>query len=150
MMGNQWKIFEKMTEFKTWIMFYLGAQNDPKSGPLGLIFNIPFKVAQIDVYTKTDTKPVENCWENDQRPDFLLILVPKVTQKWASEAHILHTFKSTCNEHVKQWCCETSENFLRKWPNTRNWTNFGDQNGPEIGPLRPIFCTSLKEAPISI
>ena len=49
-----------------------------------------------------------------------------------------HTFKSTCNEHVKQYCCETSENILRKWPNTRDLTNFGAQNGPQIGPLRHI------------
>ena len=51
-------------------------------------------------------------------------------KNWASEAHILHTFKSICNEHVKQYCCETSENFLRKWPNTRNLTNFGAQKRP--------------------
>ena len=81
MMGNQWKIFEKTTEFKTWIMIYLGAQNDPESGPLGPIFNIPLKVAQIDMYTKTDAKPAKNFWENDQRPEFLLILAPKVAQK---------------------------------------------------------------------
>ena len=28
------------------------------------------KVAQIDIYTKTDAKPVGNFWENDQRPEF--------------------------------------------------------------------------------
>ena len=82
--------------------------------------------------------------------NFYLFLGPKVAKNWASEAHILHKFESTCNEHVKQYCCETSENFLRKRPNTRNLTNFGAQNGPQIGPLRPIFCKSLKAAPISI
>ena len=120
-------------------MIYLGAQNDPEIGPLGPIFNIPPKVPQIDIYNKTDAKPLKNVWENNQRPEF-----------WAYEAHILNTSKSTCNEHVEQYCCETGENFLRKWSNTRNLTYFGDQNGPEIGPLRPIFYTSLKVAPMSI
>ena len=47
-------MFDKMT----WIMIYLGAQNDPEIGPLGTIFNTPLKVAQIDMYTKTDAQPV--------------------------------------------------------------------------------------------
>ena len=38
--------------------------------------------------------------EKGQRPEFWLILGSKVAQKWASEAHILHTSKSTYNEHV--------------------------------------------------
>ena len=42
----------------TWIMIYLGAQNDPEIGPLGPVFNTPLKVAQTDMYTKTDVKPV--------------------------------------------------------------------------------------------
>ena len=28
---------------------------------------------------------------------------PKWPKNWSSEAHILHTSKSTCNEHVKQY-----------------------------------------------
>ena len=36
---------------------------------------------------------------------------PKWPKNWASEAHILHTSKSTYNEHVKQYWCATSENF---------------------------------------
>ena len=48
-------------------MFYFGAQNDPKIGPLRPIFNTPLKLAKIDMYTKTDVKPVENLWENYQR-----------------------------------------------------------------------------------
>ena len=121
-------------------MIYLGAQNDPDIGPLGPIFDTPLKSAQIDMCTKTDAKPVEIFWENYQRPDFLLIWGPK---NWASEAHILHTYKSTWNGHVKQYCCETSENFLRKWPNTRNLSYFGAQNGPEIGPLRGTYFIHL-------
>ena len=95
-------------------MIYLGAQNDPEIGPLGPIFNTPLKVAQINMFTKTDAQPVGNFLENDQRPEFLLIWGPKRPKIWASEAHILHTSKSTWNEHVRQYCCETSENVLRK------------------------------------
>ena len=63
MMWNHWNMFDKMT----WIMIYLGAQNDPEIGPLGPIFNTPLKVAQIDMYDKTDAQPVGIFWENDQR-----------------------------------------------------------------------------------
>ena len=66
---------------KTWIMIYLGAQNDPEIGSLGPIFSTPLKLAQIDMYTKTDAKPVEKFWENYQRPEFWLIWGPKVAQK---------------------------------------------------------------------
>ena len=48
---------------KTWIIVYFGAQSDPEIGPLRPIFNTPLKVAQIDMYTKTETtdvKPVEH------------------------------------------------------------------------------------------
>ena len=72
MMSNQWNIFEKMTR----IVFYFGAQNYPDIGLLRPTFNIPLKVAQIDMYTKNDAKPLENFWENDQRLEFLLILGP--------------------------------------------------------------------------
>ena len=70
-------MFDKMT----WSMIYLGAQNDPEIGPLGLIFNTPLKVAQIDMYTKTDAQPVGNFLENNKRPEFWLIWGPKVAQK---------------------------------------------------------------------
>ena len=84
------------------------------------------------MHTKTDAQPVGMFLENDQRPEFLLIWGPKWPKNWSSEAHILHISKSTWNEHVKQYCCETSENFWEitkhqnlfllwgpKWP--RNW-----------------------------
>ena len=38
---------------------YVGAQNDPKIGPLEPIFNTSLKIAPIDMHTKTDAKPVE-------------------------------------------------------------------------------------------
>ena len=75
---------------------------------------------------------------------------PKWPKSWPSEAHILHTTKSTCNEHVKQYWCQTSENFLRKWPKTGIVTYFGVENGPKIGPLSPIFYTHLKVITMSM
>ena len=48
-------------------MIYSGAKNDPEIGPLGPIFNTPLKVAQIDMYDKTDAQPVGTFLENDQR-----------------------------------------------------------------------------------
>ena len=77
MMWNHWQMFDEMT----WIMIYLGAQNDMEIGPLGPIFNTPLQVAQIDMYIKTDAQPVGSFWENDQRPEFWLIWGPKVAQK---------------------------------------------------------------------
>ena len=117
-------------------MIYLGAQNDPEIGPLVPIFNTPLKVAQIDIYTKTDAKPVDFFLEMTKDRNFDLFGGPKWPKYWASEAHILHTYKSTWNEHVKQYCCETSENVLRKWPNTRNLSYFG---GPKMGLWGPYF-----------
>ena len=45
-------------------MIYFGAQNDPEIGALRPILKTPLKVAQIDMYTKTDMKLVENFREN--------------------------------------------------------------------------------------
>ena len=50
----------------------------------------------------------------------------------------------------KQYYCETSENFWESDQTPEIFTYFGAQNGPEIGPLRPILYTSLKVAPMSI
>ena len=184
---------------KTWILTCFGGQNGSKiGGPLRPIFHTLLKVL-VSMWSNTDVKPVKTFWENDQRPEFWLVLgakmVPKLGlwgpysthrwkymwaceailmwnqrklfekmtkdlnfdllwgpkwfQNWASEAHIPHTAESTC-EHVKQYWCETSENFLRKWPKSRILTYFGIQNGPKIGPLRPIVCTFLKVAPMRI
>ena len=49
-------------------MIYLGTQHDPEIWPLRPILNTPLKVAHMDMYTKTDAKPVENFWEYDERP----------------------------------------------------------------------------------
>ena len=125
-------------------MINFGAQNDPESGPLKPIFNTPLKVAHIDMYTKTDVKPVDNFLENDQRLEFLLILGPKVAQQlglWGPNSpHI---------EKYLQWACEAIL-MWNQWPIARILTYFGAQNGQEIGPLRPISYTALKAAPMSI
>ena len=178
-------------------MFCFGAQNDPAIKPLRSIPNIPLKVAQIDMCTKTNAKQVEfflrkwpktriftqsdqknwllrsifsthltvfamsiwsntdvksvtTFWEMTKELNFDLLWDPKWPKNWAPEAHILHTTESTCNEHEKQYWCETNENFLRKWPKSRILTYFGVQNGPIIGPLRPILCISLKVVPMGI
>ena len=81
--------------------------------------------------------------------NFYLFWGPKWHKNWTSEAHILHTYKSTCNEHVKQYWCEISENFLRKLPKTWFFTYLWE-NGPKIGPLRPIFHTLMKVLAINM
>ena len=49
-----------MTEdLNHWIMIYFGAQSDPEIGPLGSIFNTPLKIAKIDMFSKTDAKPMD-------------------------------------------------------------------------------------------
>ena len=55
-----------MTEDLTYDLFW--AHNDPEIRPMRSTFNTTLKVTQIYMYTKTDTKPVENGWENEQRP----------------------------------------------------------------------------------
>ena len=97
-----------------------------KIGPLRPIFNTPLKVAYQVWYETSGT-----LLENDQRPEFLLILQSERPQNWASGAHILHTSKSTCSEHVKQYWCETV-NFLRKWPTTEFWLTLGPRKAHEL------------------
>ena len=44
---------------------------------------------------------------------------------------------------MKQYWCESSEHFLRKWSRTWILTYLGTETGPKIGFLRPIFHTPL-------
>ena len=114
-------------------MIYFGAQNDPKIVPLRPIFNTPLKVAQIDMYTTTDIRNQGKRFEKMAKDqNFNIFWGPKWPKNWVSEAHIRHTSKSTCNEHVKQYQCEASENILRKWPNTRISTYFGAQMAQKL------------------
>ena len=69
---------------------------------------------------------------------------PKWPGNWASGANIQHTSKNSSNWHVHQDWCETSGQFLRKWPKTGILTYLGAQSGPKTGPLRPIFSTYIK------
>ena len=46
-------------------MIYFGAQNEPKIWPVRPIFNTPLKVAQIEMHTKNDVKPVGIFLEHD-------------------------------------------------------------------------------------
>ena len=55
-------------------MINFGTQSDPEMVPLRPVFNTRFKVIQIDMYSKTDPKPVEFFCKNDQRPEVLLII----------------------------------------------------------------------------
>ena len=91
------------------------------------------------MHTKTDAQPVEIFWENDQDRNFYLFGGPKWPQNWASEAHILHTSKSTWNEHVKQYCCETSENFLRNYQTPQIFLTLGPKIAQKLGPWGPYF-----------
>ena len=63
--------------------------------------------------------------------NFDLFVGPNWPKNWASEAHILHTSKSSCNEHMKQYWCETNGKFLRKWPKTAILTYLGAQSWPK-------------------
>ena len=82
--------------------------------------------------------------------NFDLFWGPKWPKSWPSGAHILHTTKSTGNEHVKQYWCQSSENFLRKWTKTGIFTYFEAENGPKIELLRPIFYTHIKVVTMSM
>ena len=68
--------------------------------------------------------------------NFYLFWGPKWPKYWTPQAHIPHTSKSTCNEHVKQHWRQTSENFFEKVTKVPIFfTYFGVRNGPKIGPL---------------
>ena len=43
-----------------------------KIGPLGPIFYTPLKVDTMNMWNNTDVKPMESCWENDQKPEFFV------------------------------------------------------------------------------
>ena len=55
------EISEKMTENLNYDLF--GTENDPEIGLLRLVINTTLQVAQIDIYTMTDAKPVDNAFK---------------------------------------------------------------------------------------
>ena len=69
--------------------------------------------------------------------NFYLFEGPKWPKNGASEAH---TFKSTCNEHVKQYCCETSENFFWESDQTPEiWLTLGPKITHKLGLWGPYI-----------
>ena len=95
-------------------MIYFGAQNDTEIVPLRPIFNTPLKVVQIDMYTKTDAKPVENFWENDQRPEIFTYLRTQSGPKIGYLRLIFYTFLKVAPMSIflKHDWCESRGNFV--------------------------------------
>ena len=133
---------------KIGVVTYFGVQWGTKIGPLRPIFSTHLKVYAMSMWRITDVKPVKTFRENDQSnfDYFRAQMAPTL----GLGAYIPYTTEGTCNEDVKQCWCETSENYLRKWPRSAILNYFGVQNGPKHGPLRRILFTSLKVAPMSI
>ena len=94
-LSSQWACKTRMMQnhFRT--------QNDLEIGSLTPIFNTPLKVAKIDQDQLGNQRNFFEKMTKDQNFDIF----------WDPKRPI--TSKSTCNEHVKQYWCETSENFLR-------------------------------------
>ena len=109
-------------------MIYCGARNDPEIWPLRAILNILLKVAQIDMNIKTDAKPVENFRENEQRPEFILILGPKwhLRPIFSTHLKVLATsmWSNTQMKPVKR--------FLKKRTYIRILTDVGTPKWPRI------------------
>ena len=86
-------------------MIYFWAQNDPGIGPLTPILNTPLVVAEMHMYTKTDAKCGNIFKKLTNTENFYYFGTQSGQKKLASVAHILHIFKITCNEHMKQYWC---------------------------------------------
>ena len=70
-----WEKNEKMTESRNYDLW-------PGNLGLGVQYSTHlWKKFKLTGSKKTDVKPVENIWENHHRPEFLLVLGPKVAQK---------------------------------------------------------------------
>ena len=63
---------------------------------------------------------------NDQ--NFFLFEGPKWLQNWASEARILHTSKSSSNEHITQDQCEIQLKLFDNIVDNQKFHLFGAQN----------------------
>ena len=122
---NQWKIFEKMTEDHNYDRFW--GPKWPEIGSLRPIFNTPIKVAQIKMYTKTDTKPMGICLENSQRLEYLLIYGAQSGLQIEPLRPIFSTFLTIICKRARMW--KLFEKVTKhqnvdllwgpKWP--RNW-----------------------------
>ena len=87
---------------------------------------------------------------NTKERNFDLLWGPKWPYNWATEAHFPHTSKTTCNECVKQYGCETIANVWRQWPVTGILTYCWSQHGPKIEPMRPIIHKPPEVATMSM
>ena len=126
-------------------MIYFRAQNGVEIWPMRPIFSTPLKVTQIDKLTEIDAKPAKITKDRN----FDLFGGPKWHKNRASEAHILHTCKSTCNKHVKQNWCKINENFLRKWPKIGILTYLGLKMAQKLdlwSPYSPYIQKYLQRA----
>ena len=63
---------------KTGIFTYSGAHRGPNIGPLRPVLSTHLKVLAMSTWSNTDVKPVKPFWENDQKPEFWIILRPEM------------------------------------------------------------------------
>ena len=93
MLRNQWTIFEKMTEDLNYDLFW---------GPKWLGNRASETNVQHNWHVNHDwCETSGNVLRNYQRQEFDLFWGPTCPTIWDSEAHILRTSKSTCNEYAK-------------------------------------------------
>ena len=86
----------------------------------------------------------------NKRPNKLRCNLNSRPRNRAFRAHHWNAHKSTPNKHATQEWCETGGKYLRKWRRTWIMIYFEAQNGPDIGPVRPMFNTTLKVAQIDM
>ena len=65
--------------------------------------------------------------------NFYLFWGPKSPQNWASDAHIVHTSKSTCNEYMRQHWCDF-------------WLIWRPKMAPNFGPRRVYLLHTYKSS----
>ena len=126
-------------------MTYFWAQNDLEIGPLRPIFNKPQKVAQIDMYTKTDAKPVENFWENDLRRIFTYFGAqsgPKIGPLRPVFSTYLKVFAMSMwgNTDVK-----TVKTFWKSDHTPEFWLTLGPKMAQKLGLWGP-YCINISES----
>ena len=147
---------------KSWIMFYLGAQTLPENRASGANIQHTSKCSSNWHVNPDWCETSGKCLKKLPKSGILTYFwAPKFLPRrliFSTHLKVLATSWGPCSTHrwkYSQWTCEATLmwnqwKLLRKWPNSRILTFFGVQNGPEIGPQRPIFYTSLKVAPMSI
>ena len=115
MMRNKWKKFRKDT-WRPELCFVSGPKITRKLGIWGDIRNTSKSSSNWHVNQNLCETSGNFFFENEQRPGFWPVWgAQSVPKNRASEAHILHTFKNTCNGHVKQYCREMGENLFSEY-----------------------------------